>query len=165
MSEYKLIDGYDGLYRVSDGGDVQSCHVRGGRGRRGDWWSLSQPKDSNGYALVYLWDKSKGRIRRLVHQVVAEAFLGAKPSNWSATNHKDGNKSNNTPGNLEWTTRAENMRHAWRTGLCKAQKLTPSDVREIRSCGGTDTATAKRFGISQVMATRIRAGKAWRGVV
>ncbi len=43
-------------------------------------------------------------------------------------------------------------------------KLSASKVEEILKCGDTDTATAKHYGVSQVMVTRIRAGNAWRSV-
>lgn len=167
MTRWAIIPGFDGLYRVSEEGVVQSCHKRGVRGDRGEWWTLSASNDRSGYALVYLWSRSapagKQRVRCHVHRLVAKAFVpnpGGKP----AVNHLDGNKQNNAPTNLEWCSLAENMQHAWKTGLCRPHKLTESDVREILTCGGTDTETGKRFGVSQVMVTRIRARRAWAHV-
>jgi len=32
-------------------------------------------------------------------------------------NHKDGNKENNNIENLEWCTKSENQKHAYRTGI------------------------------------------------
>ena len=169
MTVWAEIPGFDGLYRVSKNGIVQSCHKKGsGQGERAEWWNLSRPLDRSGYELVYLWDKNakigKQRVRRLVHQLVAESFLPARPKGRDCVNHIDGNKQNNNFRNLEWRSRAGNMRHAWKTGLCKPHKLTEKDVREILHCGGTDTETAVRFGVSQVMITRIRARKAWTHV-
>jgi hypothetical protein len=48
--------------------------------------------------------------------------------------------------------------------LRRSLKLTETQVETILTCGGSDTQTAKVFGISQVMVTRIRAGGAWRHV-
>jgi hypothetical protein len=39
-------------------------------------------------------------------------FNGPKPSNRHTVNHKDGNKLNNIPENLEWATNHEQMIHA-----------------------------------------------------
>ena len=163
MKIWKEIPGYGGLYRVSQDGSVQSCAVPGGKAR-GEWRDLSRPLDRAGYELVYLWDKAqpkgKRRIRRLVHQLVAELFV--TPRAGPCVNHIDGNKRHNHFSNLEWCTRSDNMRHAWETGLCKPKKITEEIARQILTCGGTDTATAKRFGVSQVWVTKIRAGKAWK---
>jgi hypothetical protein len=155
--EWKEIPGYRGRYRISADGVVQTNHG-------GHWWALATPKDAHGYLLVYLWDSDKQqRVRRLVHQLVAQNFVPPVEGR-TCVNHLDGHKLNNHFTNLQWTTRAGNMQHAWQTGLCRPHKLTESDVKEILRCGGTDTETAKRFGVSQVMVTRIRARKAWRHV-
>lgn len=49
--------------------------------------------------------------RKMIHKLVAEAFLGNKPPKHEI-NHKDGNKSNNHASNLEYVTHKENIRHA-----------------------------------------------------
>ena len=53
-------------------------------------------------------------------------------------NHKNGNKKDNRPENLEMATYSENLKHAYRTGLkhengCKNpnSKLTPEAIQEI----------------------------------
>lgn len=52
----------------------------------------------------------------LVHRLVAEMFL-PNPLALPCINHKDGDKSNPHPNNLEWCTHQENMAHAAATGL------------------------------------------------
>ena len=52
------------------------------------------------------------RRRFSFHCLVCKAFHGPPPSSDHVCNHKDGDKRNNTPGNLEWCTRAENLSHA-----------------------------------------------------
>ena len=54
-----------------------------------------------------------------LHQLVCAAFHGLPPRSIETyeVNHKDGNKHNNLPSNLEWMTRRENTLHALMTGL------------------------------------------------
>lgn len=54
----------------------------------------------------------------LLHRLVAMAWLGIPPFHFRlVVNHKDGNKKNNNVENLEWTTKAGNNQHAFRTKL------------------------------------------------
>lgn len=51
----------------------------------------------------------------LVHRLVARAFLGPPPSSERFDiNHKDGDRSNNSVWNLEYTTRSENIQHSYK---------------------------------------------------
>lgn len=54
-----------------------------------------------------------------VHQLVTLAFHGLPPDDGLVyePNHKDGNKHNNLPSNLEWMTRSENCIHALKNNL------------------------------------------------
>lgn len=47
-----------------------------------------------------------------VHNIICKAYNGSKPSLSHIVNHKDFNRSNNKPDNLEWVTQKENVRHA-----------------------------------------------------
>jgi hypothetical protein len=75
----------------------------------------------------------------LVNRVVGLALI-PNPRGAPEVNHIDGNKANNHPRNLEWSTRVEQEKHASRTGL-KAKrgssnsnaKLSPEQVAEIRA--------------------------------
>lgn len=95
--------------------------------------------NSSGYPTVNLYSNGD-RISTSVHRIVAETFIG--PGRDSAEiNHRNGNKHCNTPNNLEWTTRGENERHAYKTGLKDGPKAKPVRIKEtdevypsIKSC-------------------------------
>lgn len=61
-----------------------------------------------------------------IHRVVAECLV-PNPEDKPTVNHKDGNKTNNHPDNLEWATFSENTQHAYDTGLNKSYERRPAD--------------------------------------
>ena len=63
----------------------------------------------------YLRTQFDGKSRT-VHRVIALAFIPQIESK-DFINHKDGNKQNNSVDNLEWCTRSENMKHAYKHNL------------------------------------------------
>lgn len=71
---------------------------------------------ANGYKLVSVGDQ-----KYLVHRLVAEAFHGdvQADSVYKTVNHKNGNKLDNRPENLEWASYKSNNNHARDTGLSK----------------------------------------------
>ncbi|EGX8040783.1 HNH endonuclease, partial [Salmonella enterica subsp. enterica serovar Infantis] len=78
-------------------------------------------KNRNQYLFVRL--ELEGELKGVnIHRLVAENFIGPKPSDEHVINHKDGNKQNNDASNLEWTTIAGNTQHAYRTGLAGGRK-------------------------------------------
>lgn len=97
MCKTKLID--DTVYSISKTGDVyNNYHNR----------QLKSRVVKAGYCIVDL--KIDGRrICKYIHRLVAQAFL-ENPNNYSDVHHKDNDKTNNTVGNLEWTTRSKNCR-------------------------------------------------------
>lgn len=108
------IRGYEGLYEVSDKGNVRSIDrkviCRNGTIKliKGKIRKICQYP--NGYCFVTV---SKGSIikGKLVHRLVMEAF---KESSELEVNHKDGDKMNNKLENLEYVTHSENQEHSYR---------------------------------------------------
>lgn len=78
---------------------------------------LSQPLDPDGYRVIGLYDIFSRQINFRVHRLVLQAFCFNPLAANYQVNHKNGVKSDNYIGNLEWTTPRENVIHAHETGL------------------------------------------------
>lgn len=101
-------------YMVSNLGNIKSLNYK----RTGKEHVLKQNINGRGYYYVNISIKNKYK-NLLIHREVAKAFI---PNNDETLdiNHIDGNKLNNNVENLEWCTRSENIKHAYKNGLKKA---------------------------------------------
>ena len=113
IEQWKDVAGYEGLYKVSNFGNVLSC-MRYVKGSRCEKKIVSErmlrPLLSRGYASVALC--KEGNVKReSVHRIVANAFI-ENPMNYEVVNHKDGNRLNNNVSNLEWCSYKQNIAHA-----------------------------------------------------
>jgi hypothetical protein len=106
MAEWRDIAEYDGVYQVSDQGQVRNTETS----------KILQPiRMKNGRLYVTL--SSSGFQRKCtLHSLVAAAFLGDCPPNHEIT-HRDGDWLHNEASNLEYLTRLENQKQfVMRTG-------------------------------------------------
>lgn len=130
---WKDIDGYEGLYEISNISRVKRLARIVNSKLRSDFKIkekiMSTHLNNKGYVMVDL-RKNNVRFKHLVHRLVLEAFV-PKVENKDNTNHIDGVKTNNYYKNLEWCTQSENVQHAWDNGL---QKLTDKQ-RKVLSLG------------------------------
>ena len=111
VEKWEPIEGYDGMYQVSNMGRILSM-------KKGTPYILKPYPTRQGYMMVRLYENGGKRNYRdyAVHRLVAIAFIpnnDGKPE----VNHIDGNKANNCADNLEWCTPKENMAHSWEKGL------------------------------------------------
>jgi hypothetical protein len=116
---WQAVEGWEGLYDISCRGRVYSRFLK----------RPMQPALAGaGYPSVRLCDGVR-RWRPYVHQLVARAFLGEIPLGYEP-NHRNGNKTDNSVGNLEWLTHSDNLKHAVATGL-----FTPPPPPKRRKAG------------------------------
>lgn len=116
---WKDIEGFEGLYQVSNMGRVRSLDRKDAQGRRLKGRVLADRHNNRGYHLVCLC--RDGDIKyRLIHRLVASTFLD-NHDNLPQVNHKDENKENNAVSNLEWCTALYNDMYGTRnTRVAKA---------------------------------------------
>ena len=109
----KEIPEFGGCYFVSDDGCVFNRDMK----------ELKRSQNPRtGYCQVFL-RKNKKLVSRYLHRLVAEAFV-PNPRHLCEVNHIDGDKTNNASHNLEWTTRSNNIKHAYETGLRKTTSVS-----------------------------------------
>lgn len=102
---WKVIPSLNNLYSASTLGRIR--RNRRSQGTRGD--PLKPGQLPAGYLFVIPCVNGKPQNCR-VHRLVLEAFKGPCPPGLCA-NHKDGDKTNNAPANLEWCSLSDNHKH------------------------------------------------------
>ena len=109
------VNGYEGLYQVSNLGNVLSLPRQVRQGKYGKTrivgGKLLKPTDNgNGYLIVSL-RTCNSRKNFYVHRLVAEHFV-PNVCDGDRVNHKDFNTHNNRAENLEWCTQQHNIRYS-----------------------------------------------------
>ncbi len=104
---WREVKGYEGLYDVSNIGNVRSLNWR----HSGKTRNLFLKTHRDGYKQVELFKDGKKQML-CVHRIVAEAFLD-NPENLPQVNHKNYDRSDNSVANLEWCSASDNCKHEW----------------------------------------------------
>lgn len=175
MENWKDIQGYEGLYQISDLGRVKSLQ-RMKKMSRGKDISVKErirkAFEWEGYWGVRLCKDGKMRNKK-IHRLVAIAFI-PNPENKKEVNHLNG-KGDNTPGSLEWSTHLENCQHALKNGFYTTtarnqgetngmSKLTDQIVREIREnkLSKKRSELAKIYNVSHALISLVITNKIWK---
>ncbi len=181
---WKPVVGWEAEYAVSNKGRVKSVR----RSTNTKPGMIIRQRGAGGrkkrYAAVTLYRANSGAPERktaYVHRLVLEAFCGVDPER-SEVNHKDGDRRNNNLNNLEWVTRAENIRHCMnvlgthsppppntmRGEESPVSKLTTDDVRTIRRLYESGAASmaqlTKQYPVCRAQIGRIIRRERWAHV-
>lgn len=135
--KWRDINGYEGLYQVSNLGRVRGLprdvphttagftqHLRGG--------VMKGMDNGRGYLVVSL-NRDGKRKNHYIHRLVASAFC-ENPEGKPHVNHLDHNRSNNAASNLEWCTAKENINYSAHLGRHPRENAKPTNtgVKYIR---------------------------------
>ena len=135
MEEWKDIEGYEGLYQVSNEGRIRSLdrYVN-------NYWGTKQfvrgrimisTPNKNGYLNVTLCKNGKPK-RFYVHRLVAEAFI-PNPDNKPCIDHISTDVKDNRPANLKWCTHKENSNNfLTKCHMSDSQKKNESNIERLK---------------------------------
>ena len=150
QEQWRPVVGYEGLYEVSNCGNVRSLDRRilrsDGLHMRVPGRNLKQTRNGPGYCRVILSKVGTKPKTVWVHRLVLESFVGPCPEGMEAC-HNDSDPSNNSLENLRWDTHAANMQDKvenWT--VCKnGHPITPDNLytrpggrRQCRKCRNED---------------------------
>lgn len=124
--QWKNIEGYEGLYEISNLGRIKRLHRVSyyANGRKYVYKELIlklKPSKFTGYVNVGLTNSNHVMKTFRVHRLVAKVFI-PNPYSFEEINHIDYDKENNQTANLEWCDRFYNNKHSSKKPSRKWQK-------------------------------------------
>ena len=126
--------------------EVQAC------GYETPCWIWHSETTKGGYGRLRRFGK-----RELAHRTYYREFVGPIPDGLHL-DHLCSNRACVNPAHLEPVTQVENNRRASRT------KLTPEDVRAIRTASESPLVLAERYGVTTTNISAIRIRRTWKDV-
>lgn len=147
---WKDIQGYEGLYKVSNCGNVWSCITKR---------ILKPSKNTHTKHLGVILCKNSKKKRFQIHRLVAQAFI-PNPLNLPQVNHINEIQDDNRSINLEWCSLKYNNRYSsyklkgkipWnkgKKGLYKLSDETKQKIREVHIGRKLTTQTKQKISDS-----------------
>ena len=154
--QWRDIEGYDGMYQVSDLGRVRSR-------KSGEWKVMRPGNNGNEYLRVNL--SNCGKIKRFyIHRLVAQAFIQNDDESKTQINHIDECKQNNRLWNLEYCTaqynstyndlhhrhinyKRDKLKELYDPELTISENLEIFKANGIECCGATVTQLRKDLNL------------------
>lgn len=170
------VNGYEGIYQVSNLGNVRSLDRvitrKNGKKLAIKGQLMKLHLDHRGYLRLNLRHLGKDKNSK-IHRLVAQAFL-PNPHNKPQVNHLNGDKLDNNVCNLEWCTQNENIEHAFANGLMRVgekhgnSRLSSDQVVSIKQLlkqrENSITDIARKFNVGISTIHDIKSGKQWKSV-
>lgn len=159
MEIWKYINGYEGLYEISNKGKVRNTKGK----------ILIAHTQNKGYLYVNLYFNHKEH-KYTIHRLVAEAFI-PKIKGFNQVNHINGNKKDNSVENLEWCNQRLNYNHGMQKFLYSHNenhyfaKLTNEQVKTIPTLfkiGFTRTTISRILNVDSSSIKAIEKGISYR---
>lgn len=153
METWKDIKGFEGMYQVSNFGNVRSLdrcvQFKDGRVAHYRGKPMKTRITADGYVQVQICRDCNSVKTVKVHRLVAEAFV-PNPDGMKEVNHIDEDKTNNRAENLEWSDRLRNCNHGTRNERISRSNGIPVSIHN--STGAivfpSFKAAAKYLGVS-----------------
>ena len=171
---WKPFKGFEGIAEVSSLGNVRTLDtirhgLRNGKphAQRRKGRPVSPYKSRFGYMTIAFKIGSK-RQKAFVHRAVGHAFVDGY-FDGATINHKNGDKTDNRPENLEWCSLSDNTKHQWETGLVNirgerhpSSKLTDAQTAAILHLSRAERSAkelAALYDVSEALIYKIRQGR------
>ena len=126
MIEWRDVIGYEGLYQVSEFGDIMNLNYK----NSGKAQIMKQHQNKDGYMQIKL-TKNGTRKNYKIHRLVAEVFCNKECEEYNQVNHIDEDKTNNRYSNLEWCDAKYNSNYGTRNER-KGKKMSLIQMKKVR---------------------------------
>lgn len=147
MEKWNDVKGFEGLYKVSNMGNIKSVTRKVKNGKREMFLNGKILKQfDDGSCLSVMLSKNGKPKKYRVHKLVTRSFIGEIPNNYEIL-HENGNYKDNRLSNLNYDTKSQNQIDIYRHGGKTSKgKLELEEVLKIRNKYKTGKYSQKQLG-------------------